>query len=233
MKKFLIGLVILFAASTTCFADEVYVLEKVAQNQQKVMKIGFRILNANQIENRMTFFYSSDKVVNAYAHSQTKTVSVCKGLLPFMDDENELAAIISHEIAHGVDFYGGFWRRVAMGFNPKKYERKADLKGVDLMVNAGYNPVAMIIVLNKICSEPSFWESSSTHPAGTERLAAVYEYIYSKYPAYLADNDYKNNLYYQNFLLTSKAARERIRQKYSPSAVVPVSNKTEKSGSKN
>ena len=93
------------------------------------------------------------------------------------------------------------------------------------MVNAGYNPVAMIVVLNKICDEPSYFENGGTHPAGSERLAAVYEYIYAKYPAYLADNDYKNNLYYQNFLLTSKAAREQIRKKYNQSAVVPVSNK--------
>ena len=223
MKKFLIGLFVFIAASSACFADSVYLLEKDAPNQQKVMKIGFRILNANQIENRMTFFYSTQNEVNAAAYARSKTIVVYKGLLPFIDDENEIAAVICHEIAHGLDYFAGYWRRVAMGFNPKKYERKADLKGVDLMVNAGYNPVAMIVVLNKICEEPSYFENGGSHPAGSERLSAVYEYIYSKYPAYLADNDYKNNLYYQNFLLTSKAAREKIRQKYNP--VVPVNNK--------
>ena len=225
MKKFLIGLLVFFAASTACFADNVYILEKDAPLQQRVIKIGFRVLNANQIESRMTFFYSNKNVVNAAAYARDKSIIVYKGLLPFIDDDNEIAAIICHEIAHGLDFFAGYWRRVAMGFLPKKYERKADLKGVDLMVNAGYNPVAMIIVLNKICAEPNFFENGGTHPAGSERLVAVYEYIYSKYPAYLADNDYKNNLYYQNFLLTSKAAREQIRKKYNQSAVVPVSNK--------
>ena len=225
MKKFLIGLIVFIAASTACFADNVYILEKDAPNQQRVMKIGYRVLNANQIENRMTFLYSNKNVVNAAAHARSKTIVIYKGLLPFIDDDNEIAAIICHEVAHGLDYFAGYWRRVAMDFLPKKYERKADLKGVDLMVNAGYNPVAMIVVLNKICDEPSYFENGGTHPAGSERLAAVYEYIYAKYPAYLADNDYKNNLYYQNFLLTSKAAREQIRKKYNQSAVVPVSNK--------
>ena len=225
MKKFLIGLIVFIAASTACFADNVYILEKDAPNQQRVMKIGYRVLNANQIENRMTFLYSNKNVVNAAAYATSKTIVIYKGLLPFIDDDNEIAAIICHEVAHGLDYFAGYWRRVAMDFLPKKYERKADLKGVDLMVNAGYNPVAMIVVLNKICDEPSYFENGGTHPAGSERLAAVYEYIYAKYPAYLADNDYKNNLYYQNFLLTSKAAREQIRKKYNQSAVVPVSNK--------
>ena len=225
MKKFLIGLIVFIAASTACFADNVYILEKDAPNQQRVMKIGYRVLNANQIENRMTFLYSNKNVVNAAAYARSKTIVIYKGLLPFIDDDNEIAAIICHEVAHGLDYFAGYWRRVAMDFLPKKYERKADLKGVDLMVNAGYNPVAMIVVLNKICDEPSYFENGGTHPAGSERLAAVYEYIYAKYPAYLADNDYKNNLYYQNFLLTSKAAREQIRKKYNQSAVVPVSNK--------
>ena len=225
MKKFLIGLIVFIAASTACFADNVYILEKDAPNQQRVMKIGYRVLNANQIENRMTFLYSNKNVVNAAAYARSKTIVIYKGLLPFIDDDNEIAAIICHEVAHGLDYFAGYWRRVAMDFLPKKYERKADLKGVDLMVNAGYHPVAMIVVLNKICDEPSYFENGGTHPAGSERLAAVYEYIYAKYPAYLADNDYKNNLYYQNFLLTSKAAREQIRKKYNQSAVVPVSNK--------
>ena len=225
MKKFLIGLIVFISASTACFADNVYILEKDAPNQQRVMKIGYRVLNANQIENRMTFLYSNKNVVNAAAYARSKTIVIYKGLLPFIDDDNEIAAIICHEVAHGLDYFAGYWRRVAMDFLPKKYERKADLKGVDLMVNAGYNPVAMIVVLNKICDEPSYFENGGTHPAGSERLAAVYEYIYAKYPAYLADNDYKNNLYYQNFLLTSKAAREQIRKKYNQSAVVPVSNK--------
>ena len=45
-------------------------------------------------------------------------------------------------------------------------------------------------------------------------MLTIYSYIYSKYPEYLVDNDYKNNLYYQNFLLTTKKQRAGIRERY-------------------
>ena len=43
-------------------------------------------------------------------------------------------------------------------------------------------------------------------------MATVYEYIYRKYPAYLANNKYAENIYYQNFLLTSQQNREKLKQ---------------------
>ena len=45
-------------------------------------------------------------------------------------------------------------------------------------------------------------------------LEAIKVQIFKKYPAYLVDNDYKTNIYYQNFILTSKKDREKIRQKF-------------------
>ena len=176
------------------------------------------------------FYYNNTKSVNAVCYS-TRRIDVYKGILPFLDTDDELAGIMSHEIAHGLDFSEGIIRRWGMRFKPKKYEEKADKKAVDLMVNAGYNPVALIIALNKITNEPSWFEASSTHPIGSERLVYIYDYIYSKYPAYLVDNEFKNNLYYQNFLLTTKKEREFIRKKYSDKAVLSVNAKTEKSNS--
>ena len=41
----------------------------------------------------------------------------------------------------------------------------------------------------------------------------IYEYIYKKYPEYLANNAYKGNIYYQNFLLTSKENRKKFQKK--------------------
>jgi predicted Zn-dependent protease len=228
MKKIILVFTALLMTINTCFAEQQLVLTDAVKYQKKIMETGFRILNSNQIEKRMTFFYSGEKTVNAGAYSSSKMIVVYKGLLPFFDDDNELAAILSHEIAHGMDFHKGLGRRWGMMFNPVKYEEKADKKAVDLMVNAGYNPVAIIVVLNKITDEPCWFERSKTHPVGSERLAYVYEYIYAKYPAYIADNDYKSNLYYQNFLLTSKEFRNTLKKKYEEKALTPVSNKTKK-----
>ena len=95
---------------------------------------------------------------------------------------------------------------------PKKYEYKADKRAVDYMVAAGYNPVAMIIVMNKTFPQTRY-DWCSTHPLTSRRMMQVYEYIYKKYPEYLAKNEYKNNIYYQNFLLTSKNNRAKFQRK--------------------
>lgn len=215
MKKFLVAFIAFLLTASMCFAEQLN-LEKETKYQKQLMQVGFRILNANQIDKRMTFYYSNNKSVNAYLMPSNKQIGVYKGLIPFIDNEDELAAILSHEIAHGLDAHAGYWRRWAMCARVNKYERKADKTGIDLMVNAGYNPVAMITVMNKIAAEPSFSDDFGmrSHPAGSQRLAYIYEYIYAKYPAYLVENDYQNNLYYQNFLLTSKKDRELIKKKY-------------------
>lgn len=224
MKKFLSCLIALLISTSVCFADELR-LDLETKYQKKVMEIGFRILNANQIEKRMTFYYAPTKKVNAVTYLSSKQIQMYKGLLPFLDSDDEIAAILSHEISHGIDAHKGLWRRFTISFAPVSYEYKADKRGVDLMVNAGYNPLAMIVALNKILDEPNWFEKSGSHPGGSERLITVYDYIYTKYPEYLVNNEYKNNLYYQNFLLTTKQARKYIRDKYVQQNTVPVNNK--------
>lgn len=59
-------------------------------------------------------------------------------------------------------------------------EFEADLTGVDLLVNAGYNPLAMISLLNKICG--NYIDFFSTHPTGQRRIMNAYDYIAYNYP---------------------------------------------------
>ena len=67
-------------------------------------------------------------------------------------------------------------------------------------------------MLNKCCGQNRFdWHRS--HPLTSRRMMEVYEYIYKKYPEFLANNEYKNNLYYQNFLLTSQENRLKFQNK--------------------
>ncbi len=67
------------------------------------------------------------------------------------------------------------------------------------MVNAGYNPIAAIIVATKIYPEPMWdWGFTSTHPKGSKRVMAMYKYIYKKYPQFL-NSDMTHNIYYRNF----------------------------------
>lgn len=214
-------LVLLLCTNSIGWAYEVDLM-KDGKDQKKVMEMGFGILNANRIDKRVIFRFQKSKITNAYAYTD-KSVVILSPLLPYMEDDNELAGILSHEIAHAVDMHEGFWRVLAMQWAPKKYEIKADKKAVDYMVKAGYDPIGLIIVLNKVAGQYSN-EFMASHPLTSRRLAYIYEYIYEKYPAYLADNQYKTNIYYQNFLLTSKKDREKIRNK----SLVDAAKKTSK-----
>lgn len=229
MKRLLLLLAVFLFTNAACFAYELD-LTKDGANQKKVEELGFGILNANRIEKRVVFRYVKVRgsSPNAYAFSLDHSVKILNTLIPYMDNDAELAGIISHEIAHNLDYYdgclNGYFTKLSMAFTPKKYEKKADKKAIDFMVKAGYNPVAMIIAMNKIAGQQEWWGFFSSmfasHPLTSERLAYMYEYIYNKYPAYLIDNEYKENVFYQNFLLTSRDVREKIRSKHE----VDVSN---------
>ncbi len=223
MKKIIVLLLVLFVSNSVAWSYDID-LTRDGQYQKKVMEMGFGILNANRIDKRVVFRFQKNKEPNAQAFGTDKSVIIYSGLMPYMDDDSEIAGILSHEIAHEIDYHQGFWRAIAMEFSPKKYEEKADKKAVDYMANAGYDPVALIIVLNKVSGQLNN-DIGSTHPLTSKRLAYIYEYIYQKYPAYLADNQYKTNLYYQNFLLTSRKDREKIKNRN----LINVSNKRQKS----
>ncbi len=192
-------------------------LTKDGQMQGYISNIGFKILNSNKIEKRVTFYYKPDaKAINACSRFRDRGVEVYRGAATYLDNEDEYAAILSHEISHGVDSYDGilrgFFSPVSYGLSPRKFEKKADKRAIDYMVKAGYNPVAFIVVMNKIMSQERY-EIFSTHPLTSRRMMYAYEYIYNKYPEYLANNEYKNNVYYQNFLLTSRANRTKLQNK--------------------
>lgn len=222
MKKIFLALLVLINTSLCTFAGEITLETEYQRSiyQKKIMQMGFKILNANKIKKRMSFHYistgSNANKPNASASIEGRTIEVYKGILPyFNDDEAQLAGILSHEIAHCVDSHnGGYSKFISFIFSPKKHEKIADLKSVDYMVNAGYSPIAMIVILNKIADENFWWECFLKHPHTSKRLAYMYEYIYRKYPEYLINNEYEQNIYYHNFLITSEKDRMKIRNKY-------------------
>lgn len=217
MKKILCSCILLFMVIFAQKASAEYLeVVKVEEMQKRIDAVGFKILNENNIEYRVVFDLCVKNHKNASTSLNDRTVTVYKGLYTRLSTDDELAGILSHEIAHAVDSYQGIFRGtmayLPMSLSPKKYEYKADKKAVDYMVTAGYNPVAYIVALNKIVPQTSY-DIFSSHPLTSRRMIEVYEYIYRKYPQYLANNAYKNNLVYQNFLLTSKKNREIFRRK--------------------
>ena len=180
--------------------------KKLGKREEKINLVGSKILNANKIPNRVNFVLArGNYTLNAATYYYT-------GLFNYNDNDDELAAILSHEIAHDMDFYDGFGKLIVMKFNSKAYEYKADEIGIDYMVKAGYNPIAMITIMNKIGGESIFdWGTFTSHPKTSSRLMKDYEYIYKKYPSYLTSPMVKN-IYYVNWTNTAQKDIQKFQQ---------------------
>ena len=218
MKKFILLLAICTGFVLPGFAGEALLMDQkeLTQIQNHINEVGFKILNANEIDKHIIFFYTTPKTVNAYTDYFDRHIEIARGMYMMLEDEDQLAAILSHEISHAIDSYDGplrgYFSFLGSLCAPKKYEYKSDKRAVDYMVNAGYHPVAAIVIMNKTTGQYRFdWNSS--HPLTSRRMMEVYEYIYKKYPEYLVNNKYKTNIYYQNFLLTSKQNRAKLQKK--------------------
>lgn len=218
MKKFIVLVSVLFLVCLNANAatSEFVSGDSIQKIQNRIDKIGFRLLNYNGIEKRTVFDFDTGKQKNAYSRSGDRQIVLYRGLYNRLDSDDEVAAILAHEISHSVDSYNGICRGAfsswSYAFSPKKYEYKADKRAVDYLVNANYNPVALIVVMSKTFPQNRY-DWYSTHPLASRRMMEVYEYIYKKYPEYLANNAYKDNIYYQNFLLTSKENRKKFQNK--------------------
>ena len=223
MKKILIAICILFVGisanaeiiinENSISMDNIW--STLGKREQKLYEVGSRILNRNKTPKRITFYLNKSplKSINAFTSYSDKGVYVYPELLNYIDNDDELAAVLAHEIAHGMDYYDGFGKLIVMTFNSKAYEYKADEKGIDYMVKAGYNPIAMITVMNKIGGENIFdWGTFTSHPKTSTRLMKDYEYIYKKYPNYLTTPMTKN-IYYINWTHTAQKDIQKFQQK--------------------
>ena len=197
--------------------------DRYGKYQQKVNEVAFKLLNKNKFPRRARFIVDqkngSKQVINASARYFDGRIKIWKGMLLFADTDDELAAVLAHELGHFEQLSTGNWllRRLGMFSFPKRYEYDADEKGIDYMVKAGYNPLAMISMFNKITHEKSTFAKViyflaeisyfyllpiDTHPTGSKRLLNQYNYIQEKYSRFLVNTP--DNIYYVNFLMNSE-----------------------------
>jgi len=175
------------------------------KEEQKVLEIGSKIINANKLDKRIPMMVErNQKDINAFSYRYDKTVVISTGIMLYIDNDDELAYLMGHEMAHSIDSYGGLGRWAAMNFNSRQYEYKADLIGVDLMAKAGYNPIAAITLQNKFFPEPPIDLGMFTsHPKTSKRMFEIYKYIYKKYPEALK-TDMVKNVNYVNFTYSAE-----------------------------
>ena len=214
MKKFFL-LLIMSAIIQPVLAG----LHEERMIQQRVDNIGTRILNCNKIQKRIVFAYNQkakDTWRNRNKTLTSRQIIVFDELYKSTQTDDEVAAMLAREIATVMKSYSGMWGgwidSAQVALSSKKFETVADKRAVDYMVNAGYNPLALIVYINKTCPQ-RHQDVIARHNLTSKRLARIYEYITYKYPEYLHDNEYTNNEHYQNFLLTSVDNRRKLEEK--------------------
>ncbi len=240
MKKLfsiLLGIAIFVSVSTLSSAGAATTTTTTVTNWDsaaslnRVNTIGTKLLTAGSLPQGITFKVSDSEDVNAYANIN-KEVYVYRGLLQYVTSDEELAAVISHELGHIINGHcakqtlansviSNFANSItteqnataiALGqqLSTSKLSRAdefdADLSGVDLLVKAGYNPLAMISVLNKICG--NYFDIVSSHPSGEKRLMNIYDYVAYNYPTQLKKN-YTSDSYKKAYVLINATLEER------------------------
>ncbi len=223
MKKFCVVILALLISLvgfvSTASAKEIKNLDFVDSMslQNHISDIGFKLLNANQIDVRMVFVYKDNEAKIKLEPGLTKRqILVYDSDLRFASNDDELSAYLAREICKTTESYVGGFRGFVTSAQvkaaPKKYERYFDKRAVDFMVKAGYNPLGLITYINK--SKPQKrYDAISTKNLTSKRLAHIYEYIYVKYPYYLKYNEYIHNDAYQHFLLSSVDNRKKLHEK--------------------
>jgi len=214
MKKIITALMFLLI-SQGVYAD----LSNEANIQKRIDSVGTNLLNANKIQKRIVFVYNTQEKKKAISVDKTlskRQVIVYDGLYQFVQTDDELAGMLAREISTAVKSYNGVWGgridSIEVFLGSKKFETVADKRAVDYMVKAGYNPLALIVFINKTCPQKRS-DFIGRHNLTSKRLARIYEYITYKYPEYLENNDYISNKYYQNFLLHSVYNRKLLQEK--------------------
>ncbi len=222
MFKYILSIVFLLFLVCPVWAIEVSdeaQLLKEQSIQTRIDNIGTDLLNYNKIPRRIVFLYNKNEKKKFLTTDKTLTkrqVILYDGLYQYIETDDELAAMLAREISTAIKSYSGIWGgtldTVQVALGSKKFETVADKRAVDYMVNAHYNPLALIVFINKTCPQKRF-DKFSRHNLTSKRLARIYEYITYKYPEYLKDNEYINNKYYQNFLLNSVTNRRLLQVK--------------------
>lgn len=214
---------------SNALADEQIQTEPVLKLEQKIVKeqtaqsrindMGSKILNSNKIDKRMIFVYNSQEKKSLLKMDPSVTsrqIILYDGDYKFVQNDDELAALVSRGILTAMKSYhgalNGYLSALQIKAAPKKFEIVADKRAVDFMVNAGYDPVGLITFIQKSCPQKRF-DRFSNRNLTSRRLAIIYEYIYTKYPYFLANNKYFENEHYQNFLLTSQDNRRMLQEK--------------------
>lgn len=188
----------------------------------RVTTVGSQLITKNGLP-KISFSVVETDTINTNINL-TKKLEVNKTKLSYAGNDNETAAVIAQEIGAIVNAaaskksivnavsnsiignitdesllnVANLTQQISLNNMSMKDQMSADITGVDLMIKAGYNPLAMIVVLGKM--EGSLSEALQMQPANLKRTMNIYDYLSYNYPAKVKAgygcNEYRNFIAY-------------------------------------
>lgn len=223
MKKILFSLFIAIAVAIPASAYDA---------ASRVSTIGNTLLTKNGIPTTNVKFMVVSGTPDNSNYSTNRVVNVSTKNLAYAGNDNEVASVVANELGHIIYGHASkkkFWSlfttgtqtndlasTIAEDYKLTKEEKEADVISVNLMANAGYNPLASIVVLTK--QTGTYWDAIQGKPANAERAMNIYDYTGYAYPAKLSAgygcNEYRNFLTYANTVTAQRKASTKLQNKY-------------------
>lgn len=189
----------------------------------RVPTVGKQILTKNNLPTDTKFVVTETAVQNSTSNTNNE-IYIQKEALGYTGNDNEVAAVISQEIGTIINANASkkkvvsniasalagsvsgesaqnnaiIINQLAMNSMSEKDQMNADVTGTDLMIQAGYNPLAMIVVLGKMPG--STMDTLKSQPNNFKRTMYIYDYLAYNYPSKVKAGynckEYKNFLAY-------------------------------------
>lgn len=172
----------------------------------RIPVVGKQMLNKNNLPSSTKFVVTETDIVNS-SYNTNNEIYVPKAELSYTGNDNEVAAIIAQQLGVIINanaakkklvsnitsaLAGGFMdtsleksaliaNELTLNNMSEKDQMNADVTGVDLMIQAGYNPLAMIVVLGKMPG--STVDILKSQPNNFKRTMYIYDYLSYNYPS--------------------------------------------------
>lgn len=198
----------------------------------RVSAVGSTLLTKNGIPSTNVKFMVVSGEVDNSNYVTNRVVNVSSNELAYAGNDNEVAAVVANELGHIISGHASKGKflsllqattdtnittnataaTLASSYKYTKEEKEADVIAANLMVTAGYNPLAIIVVLTK--QTGTYWETIQGKPANADKAMNVYNYISYVYPdkikAGYGCNEYKNFLTYANSVIEVRNASKKL-----------------------
>jgi len=225
------------------FAMALFILPSTAATwsaSDRIAPVAKVVVEKNSLPAKLQFKVVESAVDNSTT-STTNIVQVSKTDLTYAGNDNEVAAVISYELGQIINGKSGKDNLRAATkailseklskdniinttanseyWNSKTYlkdQKEADMTAVDLMVKAGYNPLALVVVITKMPG--TNLELVMGKPANSERAMSAYNYIAYNYADKLKAGygcqEYRNFLTYADPIVEKRNKSKRSVKKF-------------------